>query len=660
MRDHLQTPVSDPAAIHSGMIQAQELFRDRRSCSQRHSDRMPLQLRDLYGCLARCAVENARVNLQKLAWKMRKKWLSDLRTLSLRRRVANGGVRTRSKKLHEITAILLPQEAGGRQASLDRSEWSTELQRVYEEKWGSHCLQERVDIVDFVLRSDGVGVQLDAARWLAACEACNHASKCDEYGVSVAVLRAFIIACPEESCAFLNKLVASTPLLSWFQVEGRVFGKSSGVTEASATRAILPLPALLQVVGAGLAAHLHSFIDRVLPPTLGCWMGARPGTQSLEIAHGLQLVIEMGMDMKSGAALAQADIRAFYDSMKMLRICRWLVTHGMPAQDAACMLRHQMCPKIWLNAGSLRFHVPNRSRGGLTGSRLAGAFGRVPVETTMSDRAEAWQPLGFALDEGTTLMCSAYVDNLFSCSRTVQGAIAILEDASYRLATDCGHDIKDSSRSVMVCKGSRERSIDEERWPMVESFDCLGHIIQNDSGIRACFSNVKRSLWGSFWGNCGHASAKQLPVEMKFALMTRTCTPSLAYRCSRWPPQPTIAGELDRIQRKMVAVILRIPRRPDEPINAYCRRRRREAASVCNRLGPWSDLWFRRAKLWDEHIIRGHNPYSWPCLLKPFHDSQWLEEQRMLHNMQGTSTRVSPGRPHMRWDEGILLVSQGS
>ena len=87
----------------------------------------------------------------------------------------------------------------------------------------------------------------------------------------------------------------------------------------------------------------------------------------------------------------------------------------------------------------------------MTGSRLAGAFGRVLVESTMCDRAGAWQAFGFALDEGTTLMCSAYVDNLFSCSGTVQGTFSVLEDASYRLATDWGHDIKDCSRNVMPC-----------------------------------------------------------------------------------------------------------------------------------------------------------------------------------------------------------------
>ena len=80
-------------------------------------------------------------------------------------------------------------------------------------------------------------------------------------------------------------------------------------------RAILPLPALLQIMDAALAKQVNVFINEVLPPCLGCWVGARPGTKALEIAHSLQSVIEKGMDMKSQSAVAQEDVQTFYDSL---------------------------------------------------------------------------------------------------------------------------------------------------------------------------------------------------------------------------------------------------------------------------------------------------------------------------------------------------------
>ena len=87
------------------------------------------------------------------------------------------------------------------------------------------------------------------------------------------------------------------------------------MTRMSDTRAILRLPVLLQIVDARLATYLHRRLDSLLPPVPGCFVAARPGTQALEVVHGLHLMIEKGLDAKSKAAIAQADIQAFYDSM---------------------------------------------------------------------------------------------------------------------------------------------------------------------------------------------------------------------------------------------------------------------------------------------------------------------------------------------------------
>ena len=309
-----------------------------------------------------------------------------------------------------------------------------------------------------------------------------------------------------------------------------------------------------------------------------------------------------------------------------------------------------MCPKVCLVTRDVCFEVQNRSRGGLTGSRVAGGFGRVPVETVLAERAHAWRQWGFGLGNDTCLMY------LYSSSGTVHGAISMLEDAACHLHSQWGHEIKDSSRSVMACSGNPELSPDPSRWPLVDSFECLGHILQSDCGIRACFSNVKRSLWGAFWGNCGHNSAKGLPLAAKCCLMSHACNLALLHRCSRWPPQPTIAAELDRVQSKMVAVLLQVGRLPGESADVFCRRRNRRAGEACAKIGKWSLQWFERAKAWNAHIARGHNPYSWPSLLKPFHDVDWLEEQRFLSSRQGTSTRLARGRPHSRWDESIASL----
>ena len=188
---------------------------------------------------------------------------------------------------------------------------------------------------------------------------------------------------------------------------------------------------------------------------------------------------------------------------------------------------------------------------------------------------------------------------------------------------------------------------------MVTVLPCLGHLIQNDGGIRKCFEETKRLMWRAYWGNCRHHSLKKASVHIKLALLERCCKSSLSYRCSRWPPQPTIAKELDRLQARMVAAMLRTPRLPAELPADYCRRRNRLAASHCQKEGRWSTLWFRRALAWHDHVERGHSAWSWPMLLRNFYDDVWLEEQRFIASNQGIGTRVARAMPVTRWHEGI-------
>ena len=78
-----------------------------------------------------------------------------------------------------------------------------------------------------------------------------------------------------------------------------------------------------------------------------------PKTQCLDIAHGLQSVIEKGLDDHGSRAVAQCDIQCYYDSLPVLKIARWMLTAGIEPSLVACALQHQMLPKVDLGAGQL-------------------------------------------------------------------------------------------------------------------------------------------------------------------------------------------------------------------------------------------------------------------------------------------------------------------
>ena len=70
-----------------------------------------------------------------------------------------------------------------------------------------------------------------------------------------------------------------------------------------------------------------------------------------------------------------------------LRIARWLENEGMDSTVAAAVLKHQMLLSLDLHIGSVAVRIRVRSVGGLTGSRVAGAMGRVLVEEVMAFRS---------------------------------------------------------------------------------------------------------------------------------------------------------------------------------------------------------------------------------------------------------------------------------
>ena len=110
----------------------------------------------------------------------------------------------------------------------------------------------------------------------------------------------------------------------------------------SETRAIMPLPVLLQLVDVAAACRSPTIIVRALPQQSGCFVGARPNTQALDIAHSLQLVVEKGLDNGSRAALAQSGVQTFFDQLDIPLICQWLLSNGCSLGDISCVLRQKL------------------------------------------------------------------------------------------------------------------------------------------------------------------------------------------------------------------------------------------------------------------------------------------------------------------------------
>ena len=90
-------------------------------------------------------------------------------------------------------------------------------------------------------------------------------------------------------------------------VHGRPAGKTSSSPHLNDIRLILPQSAFLTILDIIYADRLNRLVDEKLKRRLGpqVFVGARSGTQPLDIAHTLQLVLDKSLDLESQGTLGQ-------------------------------------------------------------------------------------------------------------------------------------------------------------------------------------------------------------------------------------------------------------------------------------------------------------------------------------------------------------------
>ena len=85
----------------------------------------------------------------------------------------------------------------------------------------------------------------------------------------------------------------------------------------------------MQIMDAVLADLLENTIGKIFPktsrPALCYHGGSEPKTQPLDIAHAMQLLVERGMDSMAEMAVAQQDIKAYYDNIDIMKVVEFIL-----------------------------------------------------------------------------------------------------------------------------------------------------------------------------------------------------------------------------------------------------------------------------------------------------------------------------------------------
>lgn len=142
--------------------------------------------------------------------------------------------------------------------SHDRSKWGPEIsaQAVLSEM-GRRC-QKRTELLDVNLASDCRRIPASDKDVCGAFQQIMRKSRLGDYGVFVGSVIMVAHARQNTVAAFFQFALGSTATMSNISIHGRVQGRTSSACAANSLRSILPLPAVMQVIGAIWPAVLET------------------------------------------------------------------------------------------------------------------------------------------------------------------------------------------------------------------------------------------------------------------------------------------------------------------------------------------------------------------------------------------------------------------
>ena len=544
------------------------------------------------------------------------------------------------------------------------------VQHEYQHLWGTHDTARSERARDFFIRTRSAHLEFMSHELETAFRKIKKKSRRDLHGVSVTALNLIFKSCPDEFSKWLSRVVCDSEGCQLLRVRGFVSGKSSGTPRADETRAILPQPAISQLCDCVLEQRIFTFISSQEVRHPAVFTGAVAGTQPLDAAATMQLAIEKMLDCKSEGAVAQCDVARYCDNLDLLAVAEDMIRHGLDCATARACLVMQYKPRVQLSLMFTACSVSERCAASLTGSRIAGAFARWPIQSTMNYIRPHLSKYAYeCLDRdgvASTVCMFTWVDNLYCIARSQAAAAECMSLIEQFLSDVWNLRIKPSSRMYLLPHGALDQNCFDQAWNRTVEFLVLGHVLSPNAGIRCCWKSGQKPLWRAFWGNCKNKHLRN-DQDKALRLLERSVHPVIAFRVSRWPPQKVISQELDGLQAKMIASIRRLRLAPGEEDSTFFRRRLKDARAIARKMGSWSGRWFKRFVQWNEHLDR--HPSHPATRVMRTRDRIWLQNCRSIFAARNpvrwnswtclagrTDTRIAGGYVAQRWENGLALA----
>ena len=550
-----------------------------------------------------------------------------------------------------------------RRLSVDEGEVGDAVGGVFESRWSCRSLHRREQLRDFLAVSPRRPIHWTWKEFQAALDSVTRKFVLDSEGECVAMWQFLFMAAPDVVLRFFGEMAVSDEMAVATSFRARAFGKKSKTPKPDDIRVIIPLTARAQLLDSLLAARVGLAAATI--DSSGWFVGAVAGTQPLDISFAISQMVEKSMDDFSRGAWASMDVRAYYDNLDLLLVAKWVVSAEVPrcGRDiAAAVLRWQLLPSVIIDASIATVVIRHRTKGGLTGSRSAGAMGRIPVESSMCKISPAVRNWSYHLGTARGWSGASFVDNLFTFSHSVGGSLMVAAELERVLANDWRLQIKDGSKEVLVCAGAPEWEALPDlvqawpEWQFKQHMQCLGVVVSNDGSVAEDLKAWKASVLSATLRNSSGLARRVLDDRQRRRHINAFAVPLLDFRMSRWPVSEATGRFLDAAQRRVILSVSDVPRLLDEDADTWQRRRSRMAGTLARQWELWSARHSWRALRWFNHLKRDHVPSLSAAALR-WHDRRWREGVREAAG----SARRDAGRMgtrrlthvNLRWEDSL-------
>lgn len=194
-----------------------------------------------------------------------------------------------------------------------------------------------------------------------------------------------------------------------------------------------------------MAMKFHTWISQDSKLTHVSFRCGVLGTQVSDIASGCISAQEKFLGSRSQGATAQMDVKQYYDCVDIPRILEWAQSRPGPMALLRAFLRAQMLAVVHVHHREDAIVPSGRSRGTFTGTRGAGALGRIPVEAALAATDNQRASFSWRLDDQHFIGVASYVGNLVAVGEGAAQVCFQLEVVAAALPTRWGLDIKSSN-----------------------------------------------------------------------------------------------------------------------------------------------------------------------------------------------------------------------